>query len=293
MTKTAWVFPGQGSQVVGMGADLFDLPEAQPQLEIAQNILGWSVRDLCQSDEDKLSCTLYTQPCLYVLETILAEQMKKQGLSPDIVAGHSLGEYVALSVAEVFDFATGLTLVKRRSELMNNTAGGQMAAFIGFDSQQLEQQLQQTENVVLANDNSSAQVVISGTPEAVDLIIANVKAKRVVKLHVSGAFHSPMMADAASEFQEILATVNFSDAKFPVLSNVDPTPTTDSELLKDRLVQQMTGSVRWRETCLQFSKQGIEQVIEIGPGKVLTGLVKRTCADITLENISTIAQILK
>jgi [acyl-carrier-protein] S-malonyltransferase len=293
MTKIAWVFPGQGSQVVGMGADLFDLPEAQPQLEIAQNILGWSVRDLCQSDQDKLSCTLYTQPCLYVLESILAEQMKKQGLSPDIVAGHSLGEYVALSVAEVFDFATGLTLVKRRSELMNNTAGGQMAAFMGFDSQQLEQQLQQTENVVLANDNSSAQVVISGTPEAVDLIIANVKAKRVVKLNVSGAFHSPMMADAAQEFQEILATVNFSDAKFPVLSNVDPTPTTDSKLLKDRLVQQMTGSVRWRETCLQFSKQGIEQVIEIGPGKVLTGLVKRTCADITLENISASAQILK
>ncbi|MFY7802069.1 MAG: ACP S-malonyltransferase [Limnoraphis robusta] len=293
MTKIAWVFPGQGSQVVGMGADLFDLPEAQPQLEIAQNILGWSVRDLCQSDQDKLSCTLYTQPCLYVLESILAEQMKKQGLSPDIVAGHSLGEYVALSVAEVFDFATGLTLVKRRSELMNNTAGGQMAAFMGFDSQQLEQQLQQTENVVLANDNSSAQVVISGTPEAVDLIIANVKAKRAIKLNVSGAFHSPMMADAASEFQEILATVNFSDAKFPVLSNVDPTPTTDSKLLKDRLVQQMTGSVRWRETCLQFSKQGIEQVIEIGPGKVLTGLVKRTCADITLENISAIAQILK
>ncbi|MEA5496282.1 ACP S-malonyltransferase [Limnoraphis robusta Tam1] len=293
MTKIAWVFPGQGSQVVGMGADLFDLPEAQPQLEIAQNILGWSVRDLCQSDEDKLSCTLYTQPCLYVLESILAEQMKKQALSPDIVAGHSLGEYVALSVAEVFDFATGLTLVKRRSELMNAAAGGQMAAFMGFDSQQLEQQLQHTENVVLANDNSSAQVVISGTPEAVDQIIANVKAKRVVKLNVSGAFHSPMMADAASEFQEILATVNFSDAKFPVLSNVDPTPTTDSELLKDRLVQQMTGSVRWRETCLQFSKQGIEQVIEIGPGKVLTGLVKRTCADITLENISAIAQILK
>jgi [acyl-carrier-protein] S-malonyltransferase len=293
MTKIAWVFPGQGSQVVGMGADLFDLPEAQPQLEIAQNILGWSVRDLCQSDQDKLSCTLYTQPCLYVLESILAEQMKKQGLSPDIVAGHSLGEYVALSVAEVFDFATGLTLVKRRSELMNNTAGGQMAAFMGFDSQQLEQQLQQTENVVLANDNSSAQVVISGTPEAVDLIIANVKAKRVVKLNVSGAFHSPMMADAAQEFQEILATVNFSDAKFPVLSIVDPTPTNDSKLLKDRLVQQMTGSVRWRETCLQFSKQGIEQVIEIGPGKVLTGLVKRTCADITLENISAIAQILK
>ncbi|EAW36532.1 ACP S-malonyltransferase [Lyngbya sp. PCC 8106] len=291
MTKIAWVFPGQGSQAVGMGADLFDLPAVQPQLDIAEKILGWSVSDVCQSDDDKLSCTLYTQPCLYVVESLLAEHLKKQGRSPDVVAGHSLGEYVALYAAGVFDFATGLTLVKRRAELMNNAAGGQMAAFIGFDRQQLEQQLQVTENVVLANDNSSAQVVISGTPAAVDQIIANVKAKRVVKLNVSGAFHSPMMANAATEFEEILATVNFLEAQFPILSNVDPTPTTQSDRLKQRLVQQMTGSVRWRETCLQLSQQGIEQVIEIGPGKVLTGLVKRTCSNIALENISSMAQV--
>ncbi|MEL7035629.1 MAG: ACP S-malonyltransferase [Cyanobacteria bacterium J06592_8] len=289
MTKIAWVFPGQGSQAVGMGADLFDLPETQPQLEIAEKILGWSVPDLCQSDQDKLACTLYTQPCLYVVESLLVEHLKKQGLSPDVVAGHSLGEYVALYAANVFDFASGLTLVKRRAELMNNTAGGQMAAFIGFDREQLEQQIEQTENVVLANDNSSAQVVISGTPEAVESIIANVKAKRAVKLNVSGAFHSPMMADAAQEFQEILATVDFAEAEFPILSNVDPTPTTHSDLLKQRLIQQMTGSVRWRETCLQFSESGIEQVVEIGPGKVLTGLVKRTCSNIALKNISGIA----
>ncbi|ERT04973.1 malonyl CoA-acyl carrier protein transacylase [Lyngbya aestuarii BL J] len=291
MTKIAWVFPGQGSQAVGMGADLFDLPAVQPQLDVAEKILGWSVSDVCQSDDDQLSCTLYTQPCLYVVESLLAEHLKKQGRSPDVVAGHSLGEYVALYAAEVFDFATGLTLVKRRAELMNNAAGGQMAAFIGFDREQLEQHLQDTENVVLANDNSSAQVVISGTPAAVDQIIANVKAKRVVKLNVSGAFHSPMMANAATEFEDILATVNFLEAQFPILSNVDPTPTTQSELLKQRLVQQMTGSVRWRETCLQLSQQGIEQVIEIGPGKVLTGLVKRTCSNIALENISSMAQV--
>ncbi|MDY7023159.1 MAG: ACP S-malonyltransferase [Cyanobacteriota bacterium] len=289
MTKIAWVFPGQGSQAVGMGADLFDLPETQSQLEIAEKILGWSVPNLCQSEEEKLSCTLYTQPCLYVVESLLVEHLRKQGLSPDVVAGHSLGEYVALYAANVFDFATGLRLVKRRAELMNNTAGGQMAALIGFDREQLEQQIQQTENIVLANDNSSAQVVISGSPEAVESIIANVKAKRAVKLNVSGAFHSPMMAEAAQEFQEILATVDFAEAKFPVLSNVDPTPSTRSDLLKQRLIQQMTGSVRWRETCLQFSELGIEQVVEIGPGKVLTGLVKRTCSNIALKNISSIA----
>lgn len=284
MTKTAWVFPGQGSQAVGMGADLFDLPPAKAKLDRATEILGWSVPQLCQSDEDKLSRTLYTQPCLYVVESLLVDALKSQGQSPDIVAGHSLGEYVALYAAEVFDFEAGLRLVKRRAELMDAAAGGQMAALIGFNAEQLHAQLEQTENVVLANDNSSAQVVISGTPEAVDTLIANVKAKRVVKLNVSGAFHSPLMAPAAAEFEQVLESVEFAAAKVPVLSNVDPTPATDAATLKQRLVQQMTGSVRWREICLQLPEEGVEKAIEVGPGKVLTGLMKRTCSGVALEN---------
>ncbi|MGC9524857.1 MAG: ACP S-malonyltransferase [Limnospira sp.] len=284
MTKTAWVFPGQGSQAVGMGADLFDLPPAKAKLDRATEILGWSVAQLCQSDEDKLSRTLYTQPCLYVVESLLVDALKSQGQSPDIVAGHSLGEYVALYAAEVFDFEAGLRLVKRRAELMDAAAGGQMAALIGFNAEQLHAQLEQTENVVLANDNSSAQVVISGTPEAVDALIANVKAKRVVKLNVSGAFHSPLMAPAAAEFEQVLESVEFAAAKVPVLSNVDPTPATDAATLKQRLVQQMTGSVRWREICLQLPEEGVEKAIEVGPGKVLTGLMKRTCSGVALEN---------
>jgi len=284
MTKTAWVFPGQGSQAVGMGADLFNLPQAQAKLDLAAEILGWSVADLCRSDEDKLSRTLYTQPCLYVVESLLVDALKSQGQSPDLVAGHSLGEYVALYAAEVFDFEAGLRLVKRRAELMDGAAGGQMAALIGFNAEQLHAQLEQTENVVLANDNSSAQVVISGTPEAVDAVIANVKAKRVVKLNVSGAFHSPLMAPAAAEFQQVLESVQFAEAKVPVLSNVDPTPATEAATLKQRLVQQMTGSVRWREICLQLPEEGVEKAIEVGPGKVLAGLMKRTCSGVALEN---------
>lgn len=286
MAKIAWIFPGQGSQKIGMGADLFAQSELKAQLELAEKILGWSVPEICNHPDDKISQTLYTQPGLYVVETLLVDHLKQQGQSPDYVAGHSLGEYVALYAAGVFDFETGLKLVKRRAELMNGAAGGQMAALIGFNSDQLQEQIEKTENVVLANDNSAAQVVISGTPEAVDQVLANIKVKRAVKLNVSGAFHSPLMADAATEFQQILDEITFNSAQIPVLSNVDPTPTTDAALLKQRLTQQMTGSVRWREICLKLSELEVEQVVEIGPGNVLTGLMKRTCPEILLQNIS-------
>ena len=289
MTKTAWVFPGQGSQAIGMGLDLLELPGAKNKFEQAEQILGWSVPEICKSEEDKLSRTLYTQPCLYVVESILADLIKEKGNQPDLVAGHSLGEYVALYAAAVFDFESGLKLVKRRSELMDSAAGGMMAALMGFKREELEEKIAQNPDVVLANDNSSSQVVISGTPEGVEAILAQVKAKRAVRLNVSGAFHSPLMANAAAEFKEVLESVSFSDAKVPVLSNVDPVPSVDSNVLKQRLTQQMTGSVRWREIQEELPKQGIEQVIEIGPGKVLTGLIKRACPDLTLVNIGSAA----
>lgn len=291
MTKTAWVFPGQGSQEVGMGADLLTVPAAKDKFEIAEKILGWSIFEICQGDKETLSKTLYTQPCLYVVESILSDLMREKGQHPDLVAGHSLGEYVALYAAGVIDFAAGLNLVKRRSELMNEAAGGQMAALMKFDREQLDQQIQNTPDIVLANDNSAEQVVISGTPEAVEQVLANVKAKRAVKLNVSGAFHSPMMATASEEFNKVLDLVNFSDAKVPVLSNTEPMPATDANTLKERLKKQMTGSVRWREIMLRLPAEGIEKVIEIGPGKVLTGLIKRTCSEIALENISSVEQI--
>ncbi|MBF2048989.1 MAG: ACP S-malonyltransferase [Leptolyngbya sp. IPPAS B-1204] len=291
MTKTAWVFPGQGSQAIGMGADLYSLAAAQAKFQQAEQILGWSVPEICQNLDDKVSRTLYTQPCLYVVESILADLMRDRGEQPDLVAGHSLGEYVALYVAGVFDFESGLRLVKRRAELMDAASEGVMAALLGFDREQLEQQIAQTPDVVLANDNNAGQVVISGSIEAVDAILANVKAKRAVKLNVSGAFHSPLMAGAAAEFQEVLDQVEFRSARVPVLSNVDPTPATDAEVLKDRLNRQMTGSVRWREISLQMPEAGIERVVEVGPGKVLTGIIKRTCPTLELVNVSTLSEL--
>ncbi len=291
MTKTAWIFPGQGSQKIGMGSDLAEIPLAQNRFKQAEEILGWCVLEKCQGDENDLSRTLYTQPCLYVIETILTDLLGEKGQIANLVAGHSLGEYSALYAAKVFDFATGLNLVKQRAELMDSTAGGKMAAMMKFDRPQLEKVLSETADVVLANDNSEQQVVISGSPEAVDLVLFQVKAKRALPLKVSGAFHSHLMAEAASKFTDILENVPFHDAKIPVLSNVEPVPSIDGSELKARLVKQMTGGVRWREIMLQLPKEGIEEVMEIGPGNVLTGLIKRTSPDLTLKNISSVADL--
>jgi [acyl-carrier-protein] S-malonyltransferase len=288
MSKIVWVFPGQGSQVLGMGADLAEV--AKEKFAVASDVLGWSILKQCQSDEAKLASTLYNQPCLYVVECALADLLKDQGMQPDMVAGHSLGEYSALYAAGVFDFVTGLCLVKRRAELMSQADDGAMAALMGFDRDELDTKLAATEGVVLANDNNPGQVVISGTPEAVDVVIAEVKSKRAVKLNVGGAFHSPLMAPASYEFDQILASVQFKDANVPVLSNVDPTPSTDGDVLKQRLMKQMTGSVRWREISLNLPEQNIDTVVEVGPGRVLTGLIKRTCRGLTLKNVATLEQ---
>ena len=265
MANTAWVFPGQGAQVVGMGLDLAD--ECADLLAEAESILGWSVLEICQN-EDKISHSLYTQPSLYVVECALANVLAAKGQQPDVVAGHSLGEYSALYAAGVFDFASGLKLVKRRAELMSQASEGTMAALMGFKRDELDAKIAETEGVVLANDNNAGQVVISGTPEAVDAVMADVKTRRAVKLKVSGAFHSPLMADAAQAFESVLAEVPFQDAKVPVMSNVEPTPETDATALKERLRQQMTGSVRWREISLNLPEQDVDTVVEVGPGTV-------------------------
>lgn len=282
--KTAWVFPGQGSQTVGMGSDLLDRSTARLRFEQAERILGWSVPKICLHEE-KLFQTLYTQPCLYVVSAILADLLKEQGERPDFVAGHSLGEYVALYVADVFSFEVGLRLVQQRAELMNQVSTGIMMALIGVDRTQLEAQLQQTPNVVLANDNHPGQVVISGLTDAVETVLTQVKTRRAIPLKVSGAFHSPIVSEAEIAFWQILAAVPFQSAQIPVISNVDPTPAVAADVLKARLTHQMTGSVRWREISLRLAIEGVKRVVEIGPGKVLTGLIERTCNDLILENI--------
>jgi [acyl-carrier-protein] S-malonyltransferase len=290
MTKIAWVFPGQGSQHLEMGLDLASTLIGQQRYAEAEQILGWSVPQVCQT-EAQLGQTEYTQPCLYVVSAILADLLAAQGHRPDLVAGHSLGEYPALYAAGVFDFATGLKLVQQRAQLMSQAADGKMAALIGFDREQLVAALAQQTEVVLANDNHAGQVVISGRPAAVDTLLTQIKVKRAVPLNVSGAFHSPLMADASAAYSPSLIAAHFQDAKVPVLSNVEPQPTTEAELLRQRLIAQMTGGVRWRETCLQFNALGVSQGIEVGPGKVLAGITKRTCPEMSLLTVGSLADL--
>ncbi|MGA0162543.1 MAG: ACP S-malonyltransferase, partial [Vulcanococcus sp.] len=197
----AWVFPGQGSQKVGMAAGVLELPGAKERFEAASTLLGRDLLAICNGEAEgelsDLADTRNTQPALFVIESLLVDGLREQGRSANLVAGHSLGELVALYAAGVFDAATGIQLMKTRSELMAAAGGGAMTAVMGFDRGELEALVNATEGVVIANDNSSAQVVLSGSPEAVNSVSSQLKCKRAIPLAVSGAFHSPFMEQAA------------------------------------------------------------------------------------------------
>jgi [acyl-carrier-protein] S-malonyltransferase len=291
----AWVFPGQGSQKVGMAEGVLDLPGARERFNTASELLGRDLLAICAGeaggDLSDLNDTRNTQPALFVVESLLIDALRDQGRQAELVAGHSLGELVALYAAGVFDVDTGLGLMRRRSELMAAAGGGAMTAVMGFDRAGLEDLVAATEGVVIANDNSSAQVVLSGTPEAVSTVCGQLKCKRAVPLAVSGAFHSPFMAEAAAAFAAELEPVPFADAVIPVLSNTDPTPERDGAALKRRLITQMTSGVRWRETMEQLVATGIDTAVEIGPGAVLSGLIKRSCPSVATAQISCAADL--
>ena len=291
----AWVFPGQGSQKVGMAAAVLELPGASERFAAASELLDRDLLAICRGDAEgelsDLNDTRNTQPAMVVGESLLVDALRAQGRSADLVAGHSLGELVALYAAGVFDVSTGLRLMKTRSELMAGAGGGAMTAVMGFDRGELEQLVAATEGVVIANDNSSAQVVLSGTPEAVAAVSGQLTCKRAIPLAVSGAFHSPFMAKAAEAFATELEAIPFADATIPVLSNTDPSPETSGAALKARLRNQMTTGVRWRETMERLSSEAIATAVEIGPGAVLSGLIKRSCEGVSTAQIAGAADL--
>ena len=288
----AWVFPGQGSQKLGMANSLQDLPGSRERFELASQILGRDLWKICSGEVAPneeiydLNDTRNTQPALFVVESLIVDDLKRQGRETQMIAGHSLGEIVGLYSADVLDAKTALILLKKRSELMAAAGGGAMIAVMGFDRDELDDLIRETEGASIANDNSESQVVLSGSPEAVRKVADNLKCKRAIPLQVSGAFHSIFMTEASKSFNEELDQVTFQDSQVPVLSNVDPTPTVNGDTLKDRLKKQMTTGVRWRETMQVMQNKGITTMVEIGPGNVLSGLAKRSMKGTMTSQIS-------
>jgi trans-AT polyketide synthase, acyltransferase and oxidoreductase domains len=276
---TTYVFPGQGSQAKGMGAEFFT--EFPDYVLKADRVLGYSIQKLCLEDPDQLlNRTDYTQPALYVVSVLsYLKKLKDGGKTPDYVAGHSLGEYNALFAAEAFDFETGLKLVIKRGALMNQATGGGMAAVVGLTSDDVQAVLKKNNltNIVIANYNSAKQVIISGQKNEVNAaepLFINAGAMLFMPLKVSGAFHSPYMEKAQQEFAIFIRDFNFSPLKIPVMANVNAKPYRDNEI-QSNLVKQITHSVQWTQSIDYLITQGETKFEEIGPGKVLSGLITR------------------
>ncbi len=288
----AWVFPGQGSQKLGMANSLIELPGSKERFELASQILGRDLWKICLGEDIPeeaifdLNDTRNTQPALFVVESLLVDDLKRQERKAQLVAGHSLGEIVGLYSAGVIDVETALLLLKKRSNLMAEAGGGAMIAVLGFDRTELDTLIRETDGASIANDNSQSQVVLSGSPQAIKKVADNLKCKRAIPLKVSGAFHSIFMNEASQSFAEELDKLTFRDAQVPVISNVDPTPSIKGEILKERLKKQMITGVRWRETMNVMQKEGIRTMIEIGPGNVLSGLAKRSMKGVLTSQIS-------
>ncbi|MGN0195085.1 MAG: ACP S-malonyltransferase [Candidatus Cryptobacteroides sp.] len=291
----AYVFPGQGSQFPGMAKDIYgSLPKAKEMLEKANEILGFRITDIMfEGTSDDLKATKVTQPAIFLHSTVLAECYKELGqdrlaalglapYGPDMVAGHSLGEFSALAVSGAMRFEDALRLVALRAREMQKcceSVPGIMAAIIGLPTETVESLCNEVEGLVVpANYNCDGQVVVSGEKEAVDALCARAKeagAKRALPLAVSGAFHSPLMQPAAEELGKAIAEVEIVRPSCPVYQNVSAHPETDPEVIKANLLAQLTSPVKWTQSVKNMLVEGADNFIEIGPGTVLQGLVKR------------------
>ena len=296
--QTAWFFPGQGSQKLGMGKDVLELNDAKRRFDLASNIFNKDLYQICglqtenNSEEESLNNTKNTQICLFLVESILLDSLKSKGYKPDYLAGHSLGEITALYAAEVLSFEECVSLIKIRSELMSSAVKGSMAALIGFDIEELRKSVEAMDDVVIANDNSSSQVVLSGKREELENLSKIISCKRFIFLNVSGAFHSHFMKEPSQKFSKYLDDLNFKEPIFPVISNSNPTLSSDPNELKIRLKDQMCNGVRWRETMDLIKVQGDDiHLVEIGPSNILGGLAKRHLKNIMISQVSSAKEI--
>jgi [acyl-carrier-protein] S-malonyltransferase len=290
----AYVFPGQGAQFSGMGHDLYEkYGIAREMFTEANHILGFDITNLMftGSDED-LKQTKVTQPAVYLHSVILAAVLG-DSFTPDMVAGHSLGEFSALVANKTLSFADGLRLVSKRAMAMQKACEARpstMAAIIGAEESVVEEVCSQIDEIVVpANYNSPGQIVISGSIEGIEAAIEILKekgVKRAIKLAVGGAFHSPLMEPARQELEQAIESTPFSKPVCPVFQNVDASPSTDSEIIKANLAMQLISPVRWTQTVQNMITAGATSFTEIGPGAVLQGLIKKVDKDIEVSGAS-------
>lgn len=298
MSKTAFVFPGQGAQYFGMGKDFYDTYETAKRVyDMAEEATGLNVAEICFTENDKLNITEYTQIAMLTTEIAILKVIEEKGIKADCCAGLSLGEYGALAAAEVMELPDLFRLIRSRGIFMQEAypVGGAMTAVLGLDADTIGKICRETPGIVsIANDNCPGQIVITGEEGAVQAAAAKLQesgAKRCIPLKVSGPFHSELLSGAGEKLAAELEKVTVHDPKIPYLCNVEAAPVTKSDRIKELLAKQVSGTVRWRETMECMLADGVDTFIEIGPGKTLSGFLRKTNRDVTVKNVEKVEDL--
>lgn len=301
MGKTAVIFPGQGAQYVGMAKDFYDsFEDSKKVFDEADDVLDIELKKICFEENDDINKTEYTQPAMVAAEVAIYEHLKNAGLKADVFAGLSLGEYSALVAAGAMTLADGIKTVRRRGSLMQNEVPlgmGGMAAVIAMDADKIAEICENTPGKVqIANYNCPGQIVISGEAEAVkaaSAALAEAGAKRVIPLNVSGPFHSQMLVPAGEKLYDFLQGVDVAEGFAPYYCNADAEEITDAAKVKELLKRQVYSSVRWQQTIENMIADGVDTFIEVGPGKTLTGFMKKINREVKSINIATVDDLAK
>lgn len=300
MGKTAFIFPGQGAQVCGMGKDFYENTEiGRSVFERATELLGFSVPELCFEPNDRLDITEYTQAAMVTASVAMLKVMEDMGIKADVTAGLSLGEYCALAAAGVMSVDDAILTVRQRGILMQEAvpAGiGGMSAVLGMTAEQVSAVVDPLENVQVANYNCPGQIVISGKLDAVELAAEKLKeagARRVLPLNVSGPFHSYLLEEAGEKLGEFLKNVEIHEPAIPYVANVTAKYVTSAGEVKDLLKKQVSSSVRWQQSMEEMIADGVDRFIEIGPGKTLAGFAKKIDRNVTVINIEKLEDLEK
>lgn len=300
MGKTAFIFPGQGAQYPGMGKDFYNsFEESRWIYDLAGTAAGLDVKELCFEENDRLNITEYTQIAMLATEVAILKAVMAKGLKADVCAGLSLGEYGALAAAEVMAPVDLFKIIRKRGIFMQEAypVGGAMTAVLGMEADKIEEICEQTEGIVsIANYNCPGQIVITGEKDAVDRASEKLKnegAKRCIPLNVSGPFHSKLLENAGEKLGNELRGINIKNPVIPYICNVDAAYVTDSSRIKELLAKQVSSPVRWQQSVELMIKDGVDTFIEIGPGKTLSGFIRKTDKSVRTFNIDTTEDLKK